>query len=140
MSFTPEQIAALYNVTTYDYGPHHGQGVVVASGTGLMLAIMDQVPVRYCVDYDTAKEDKRCRIEDYMRLMARYAPPLCMVGWFTSTRPEAFQRGIAEVVADGHGDRVLCYSGGDVVRLREGQSVELGEYCARVRAWLAARE
>jgi hypothetical protein len=48
---TLEEAARLYHIPLHDYGPGRGQGALVAVGSGLMLAVMDQATcLRWAVD------------------------------------------------------------------------------------------
>jgi hypothetical protein len=96
---TIEQLARLYRVRLIDY-ERPGKGLLVSSGCGIMMGVMDHVPaLRWCVDIDSCRD---ARIGDFMTAATRYASPLGVCGWFSLTDPTELReaiRAVPEVVA-----------------------------------------
>ena len=98
MSFTLEQASRLYGVplTDYeqlDYDEHghtgaRGAGLLVSSGAGMMMSVMDCCPsLRWCVDVDGLRDRRRVRVADFILCAERSASPLAICGWFSITDP-----------------------------------------------------
>lgn len=105
-------------VNLIDYGPARGRSVLLGSGTGLMMAIMDQVPeFRWCADLDLGGHAL-----DFAILAAPNVRALGLAGWFSITSPAAF----VAVAGAELGCKVLTYGG----------NVRLG--CATLDDFLAA--
>lgn len=66
-------------------------GLLVSSGGGLMMAVMDTCPTfRWCVDLDPLAP--ACRWEDWLLLVRAFVRPLAVVGWFSITHPQRLAR------------------------------------------------
>ena len=84
-----------------------GDGLLISSGCGIMLAVMDSVPtLRFCVDID----DAGCgdRFADFIQWIRYWKTvPLFCVGWFSLTSPEPLKR-----IVDNVRGEVLAYTPG----------------------------
>jgi hypothetical protein len=133
---TTEQICQAYGIEVFDYTGNR-KGILVAGGTGLMLAIMDVVPIRYCIDGDSLNE-KSDAISSAILLLARYAPPVFVAGWYTSKSPENMRAGVALAERHGLASNVLCYVGGDTGYLAKAQHTSLATYLDAARAQIGS--
>lgn len=138
MSFTVAQAARLYGIEVaaeYDE-PLLGdrrRGVLVCSGAGLMMAIMDAAPLRWCVETDT--QPKGCDLPSFMEMVAGIAPPLAVAGWFSLSNPETLRAGIARVDPA----RRVVYSGAGLAVLSADQHGELEGFVKGVGLACASR-
>lgn len=81
--FTVDQIRRFYRIECIDY-ERPGDGLLVGAGTGLMMAIMDQVPtLRYCIDTDILRPDEWQRFPDWLTLMERATSYVACSGWWS---------------------------------------------------------
>lgn len=83
-AFTIEQAARFYRIPLIDYS--RGRGVLISSGCGLMLAVMDQAPFRWCVDTDRLSAAEQDRLADFCTI-ASALEPIAVCGWFSYSRP-----------------------------------------------------
>ena len=98
MSWTVPMAAKFYRIPLVDYGQSR-TGVLLGSGAGLMMAVMDQAPIRWCVDTDDlnlADPLVEERLTSFCR-MAHAAPGggVSLVGWFSLHDPEPLRRALA---------------------------------------------
>jgi hypothetical protein len=85
---TLEQASNLYAIPLTDYGPSKGAGLLVSSGCGMMLAIMDCCSMlRWCVDIDGVR-DQRARLADFLLCAEKVVAPLAVCGWFSISDPK----------------------------------------------------
>lgn len=88
--FTVEQASRLYRVPTIDYGRPEATGLLIASGCGLMMSVMDAVSgLRWCVDFDALKPD--ASLDSFLTVAAPGLSVIGMCGWFTITKPETIR-------------------------------------------------
>lgn len=125
---TLEQASRLYGVPLTDYGERRGQGLLVSSGSGLMMAVMDACPAfRWCVDLDTLRSRQDTRIGDFLQMAERLTEPIAICGWFSISNPAPLK-----AAAAGMTTSPIVYAGN--VRLgiaRECESLE--EFLRAVR-------
>jgi hypothetical protein len=130
VSFTIAQASRLYAVPLTDYGPARGDGLLVSSGCGMMMSVMDEVPaLRWCVDLD-AVHDKRSRIGDFLLVAETLASPIGVCGWFSISDPEPLRAAVRAMTR-----RPIVYCGN--IKLGAGCEVfSLGAFswALRVRA------
>ena len=120
----------MYGVPVIDYGrAHERQGILVSSGCGIMMAVMDQVPLRYCVDVDTLKTPS-ARLGDFLLMSEHVCPPVAVCGWFSLHDPRPLRAALAALL------RPIVYAGGGT-QLRDGQSASLGEFIVRCQKTLS---
>ena len=82
------QAARLYAVPLIDYEREDAYGVLVSSGCGIMMAVMDASPcLRWCVDADRLRGNPRARIADFLYCASLTADPVVVCGWFSYTDP-----------------------------------------------------
>jgi hypothetical protein len=90
---TIPEAAKMYRIPLTDFGPEGWgeypcrRGVLVSSGAGIMSAVMDQVPFRYCVDTDELR-GRLHWLADFMLMAYAVDPMLGVCGWFSYTDPE----------------------------------------------------
>src|SRR5216117_3249979 len=105
--------ARMYGVTYSDYADRagygygrEGDGLLVASGCGLMMAVMDACPaLRYCFDTDT--QGKNALWADWLICAERYASMIVVAGWFSISDPAPLVRGVAGLADPS---RVIVYA------------------------------
>lgn len=102
-----EVAAKLCDVEVIDYWQphdHRGDGVIVGSGCGVMMAIMDHCPtLRWATDMDSLP---RGRWAEFIDAVALNRQPVVLAGWFSHTSPSVFREAAAR-----HGARVFVYGG-----------------------------
>lgn len=113
----------MYDVPLIDYG--RGAGTLVSSGCGIMMAVMGQTSLRYCVDIDRMKSQER--LGDFMLMAEQHSPPLAVCGWFSLTEPRPLREAIAALRT-----QPITYGGGGV-HLSDDQTPSLGDFIARIR-------
>lgn len=87
MTFSVAQASSLYRVPVIDYERIDASGLLVASGSGIMMAVMDAAPsMRWCVDFDSLPVDSN--LSSFLLLAERVADPIGICGWFTITHPD----------------------------------------------------
>jgi len=117
LSLTLPQAARLYGAPVIDY-ERESRGLLVSSGAGIMMAVMDEVPtLRWCVDIDRMPSHER--LPDFLLMAERVCEPLAVCGWFSLTDPTPLRRAI-EGLADP--SRCFCYGG----NIRFGAGTECG--------------
>jgi hypothetical protein len=100
---SPELAAASSGIHLVDYGQHRGRSVLLGSGCGLMMAVMDAVPeFRWCADLDRGGH-----AIDFAILVARDVRTIGLVGWFSISSPAAFRQVLSEPLPC----RVIAYGG-----------------------------
>jgi hypothetical protein len=107
---TPAQLAVQFDVPLIDYR-RPGDGILIASGCGIMMSIMDLVPrLRWCVDADLMRALPPWRIEWFMTALDRNTeiPLLAVAGWFSLDSPRYLRAGLDAVTRM----QVRSYSGG----------------------------
>jgi len=102
--FSVEQAARLYSVPLIEY-PGCAGGVLLSSGCGIMLGVMDQLPLRWCSDVDQMPDAQRSRLPEFMQ-MASASGLVAVCGWFSHHSPEALREGVARL-----GPKAPCYAG-----------------------------
>lgn len=125
--FTPEIAARMYGLPPLiDYGSGRGRGVLVASGSGIMMAVMDSVPsLRWCVDVDAAYLRKP-RLVEFVDLCLGIDSYVALAGWFSISDPSAFVDVATKTSA-------IVYARGNVAEL-EGQPQTMGALIAACNA------
>jgi hypothetical protein len=77
-----------YRLDLHDYGGHRGAGLLVSSGAGSMMAIMDHAPsLRWCLDIDHLPREGRLA---GLLACAAHLPEVLVAfaGWFSITNPK----------------------------------------------------
>lgn len=130
--FTIEQVSRLYNVAVIDYGRPTARGLLVSSGCGIMMSVMDTVPsMRWCLDIDTL--GPTARLADFLVMADALVDRIGVCGWFSLTDPAPLRAAVAAlprapVVYAGH------------IELGAGREVHsLGEFIDALN-WPAASE
>jgi hypothetical protein len=82
----PSCLARAYDgPQVFDYGAHRADQLVLATGAGLMLAAMDVLNARWCVDIGGQRGLTRHR--DWLAASAQAVERVWLIGWFTVTDP-----------------------------------------------------
>jgi hypothetical protein len=90
--FTVEQASRFYGVPLIDY-ERPGSGLLVSSGSGIMMATMDAVPaLRWCVDIDGL--GRGARLAEFLQLAEHVADPIGICGWFSITDPTVLREAV----------------------------------------------
>jgi hypothetical protein len=86
------QAAVIAGVRLIDY-QRPACGVLVSSGSGIMLGVMDAVPaLRWCVDIDVPGAARD--VEFFLRLLDGEAAPIGICGWFSITKPDQLRSAV----------------------------------------------
>lgn len=124
---SPRELAAFFGVPLIDYR-RDGDGVLIASGCGIMMAAMDEAPCfRWCVDADSMRWGPPWRIEWFMTALDRNTTVdlLGVVGWFSLDKPTYLRAGLDSV----RRMRTVTYSGG--VGAFDGEAPTYREFLRR---------
>jgi hypothetical protein len=131
---TLKQAARLYHVPITDYALHdepdaRGEGLLVSSGAGMMMAAMDCCPkLRWCVDIDGLRDRPSARVADFMLMAERVAEPIAVCGWFSITDPKPLRDAVL-----GLTKTAIVYTGN--IRLRvPGEVLSFREFIAGIQA------
>lgn len=106
---TPTALAQYFGFDLHDY-KRAGDSLLIASGCGLMMAVMDSVPrFRWCIDIDSHREIAH-RVPTFMSALDLNCQfkAIGVAGWFSVDTPHALQQGIAKVTRA----QCIAYSGG----------------------------
>ncbi len=121
--FTIEQASRLYRIPVIDW-ERPSTGLLIASGSGLMMSVMDTVPeLRWCIDFDGLP--KTHQLDSFLTLAGRIASPIGM--WFTITDPARIRNLVEREDVD-----VLVY-GGNVRFGTRREANTLGDFVAGLR-------
>jgi hypothetical protein len=85
-SFYREATNRRYGITCIDWGFHRGNWLLVAAGTGIMMAVMDQEPrFRYSIDTDLLLRTPAAdRFAAWLMMYERFVVArICAVGWYS---------------------------------------------------------
>lgn len=105
-----EALANGYGVPIFDYR-RDSTGLLVSSGAGIMIAVMDACPVfRWCLDIDRNKDAER--LASFLFCADLRVDPFGVVGWFSITPPAPLQAALRRLPNLG---RVLAYTKGAVM-------------------------
>jgi hypothetical protein len=117
---TVAQAARMYDVPLIDYGDLF-RGVLIGSGCGLMMGLMDELPIRYCIDADTMR-GREWRLVEFIRFAER-AEGVAVAGWFSYSDPTPLVEALT-------GSPAPVYSGHIVLPL-PGHTSDLREFVER---------
>lgn len=94
-----EFLSKVYNVPVIDYGTDRGNGILVATGSGLMMTIMDmRKEIRYCVE---TKELLKNDMSKYWIMELQTTVDLLLfVAWLSIT-PESKIQELFSLILDG---------------------------------------
>jgi len=94
MSININVISKGYRVPVIDYERTGESSLLISSGSGIMLSLMDELPhLRYCVDIDEIINPEH-RLADWMQWMGRLADQILIVGWFGLGNPKYLLEGL----------------------------------------------
>lgn len=112
---TIQKIERGFGIEFVDY-EREGEGVLITSGAGIGMAMMDTLPwLRYMIDLDSYRF-KMIDWEAVAVLLSVHKPKaIVMVGWFTIDRPRAFEAFIKGVIDTP----LFVYRGGESQTLGE---------------------
>lgn len=134
---TVKHAARLYAMPLIDYGDDQDayedrRGVLLGSGCGLMMGVMDAVPFRWCMDTDELKLHQNpyrvYQLTQFVEMVSR-APDggIALAGWFSISDPTPFRTAFAELDPPG-----IVYAGN--VRLGvPGEVSSLEEFIVAAR-------
>lgn len=108
-----------FNLIDYE---RQGDGLLIASGAGIMMAVMDAVPrFRYCIDID-AHRDINSRVPEWMVAIDQNTDlkVIGVAGWFSIDKPQALQEGIKRVKHKA----LIAYSGNYKVLENEQETLD----------------
>lgn len=130
--FTLEQASRFYGVPLIDYERPSARGLLVSSGSGIMMSVMDKVPaLRWCVDVDML--GPTARLTDFLVMADAFVERIAVCGWFSITDPAPLRAAVAALSR-----APLVYAGH--IELGAGRQVPtLGEFIDALN-WPAAAE
>lgn len=103
---------------------NRGEGVLIGSGCGMMMAIMDETQLRWAVDSDSALG---ANWQDFIDAMVMNGHRVVLAGWFSNSSPRIFSCAL-----ERHPD-LLVYGGSfKFGSANEAESLE--DLIARIRA------
>lgn len=105
---TPAQLGRAYDTPpVIDYGPHRGPGLLLATGAGLMLAVMDQLTTcRWAVDLGGGR-GHRADLGSWAEAVDDVVPLVVAATWFTVTDPDQFTTRVLSRFAE---TKVITYA------------------------------
>lgn len=106
---TPTALAQYFGFELHDY-KRAGDSLLIASGSGLMMALMDSVPrFRWCIDIDSHR-DIAHRVPTFMSALDLNCQfkAIGVAGWFSVDTPHTLRQGITKVTRA----HCIAYSGG----------------------------
>jgi hypothetical protein len=104
-------LSRLYRVAIFDYGVSRGDWLLVSSGSGIMMAVMDAEPrFRWCVDLDGLPSS--ANIREWLSGLSQVVGKIAVVGGWWGADQEIFVSDLQAIpgdkvpvyitVADGH--------------------------------------
>ena len=117
-SISVDSIARMYRIPIIDYA-RDARGVLVSSGCGIMMAIMDEArTLRWCVDIDELPRENR--LHDFMLWLPRLARPIAVAGFFSLTDPTPLRMSVAALSdAITYGGAGVSLGGSECSTLRD---------------------
>lgn len=109
MTLDPVWLAGFFGFDLIEYR-RPAASLLIASGSGLMLALMDACPrFRWCLDIDTRRELGR-RVPELLVAFDRNCgfDLIAIAGWFSIDAPSSLREGMARIKATP----CIGYSGG----------------------------
>lgn len=104
MALTVDQWAKMYRIPLVHYGSLGRRGVLLGSGAGLMMGIMDTLPARWCLDLDVLGQNPAesiiYRIEQFV-IGAHAVEGVALAGWFSISNPDPIRRIFANLQPPG---------------------------------------
>lgn len=105
----PVWLAQYFGFDLIDY-KRLGDGVLIASGCGIMMSIMDAVPrYRYCIDVDSFRQIQS-RLPQMLSALDKncHLKIIGIAGWFSLDKPDALQQSQQRIT----NAQCVTYSGG----------------------------
>lgn len=115
-------IAKYFGFDLIDY-ERQGDSVLIASGAGVMMAIMDAVPrFKYCIDIDSYRSitSRVPQLISALDLNCNFGI-IGIAGWFSIDEPKALQEGISKIKRT----KCVSYSGNYRVFPNESPTLEI---------------
>lgn len=115
-------IAKYFGFDLIDY-ERQGDSVLIASGAGVMMAVMDAVPrFRYCIDIDSYRSitSRVPQLISALDLNCNFGI-IGIAGWFSIDEPKALQEGISKIKRT----KCVSYSGNYNVFPNESPTLEI---------------
>jgi hypothetical protein len=105
----PVWLAQYFGFDLIDY-KRIGDGVLIASGCGIMMSIMDAVPrFQYCIDVDSFRHN-HSRLPQLLSAFDKncHFKVIGIAGWFSLDKPDALRQGQQRIT----NAQCVTYSGG----------------------------
>jgi hypothetical protein len=115
-------LAKYFGFDLIDY-KRQGDSVLIASGAGIMMSIMDVVPrFKYCIDIDSYRQINN-RVPQLISALDLNCSLgiIGIAGWFSIDKPKALQEGISKIKKT----KCVSYSGNYAVFPNEVSTLEL---------------
>lgn len=83
-----ELVSKIYKIPIIDYGESRGEGVLICTGSGLMMSIMDiNKSIRYCIE--TKDLINIINAKYWIMELQSCTPFIIFAGWLSVTKPES---------------------------------------------------
>lgn len=132
-----------YRVPLVDFGTEgwwvwpERRGVLIGSGCGLMVSVMDQVPFRWCVDTDDLRHSRGANLQGFLHMAQSLTGFVAVCGWFSYSDPEPLR---AAVRALPNPAACPVYFGGGVLADVPGACYPLQEFIDRCHEVYSAHD
>jgi hypothetical protein len=117
----PVWLAQYFGFDLIDY-KRWGDGVLIASGCGIMMSIMDAVPrFGYCIDVDSFRNNQS-RLPQFISALDKNCQfqIIGIAGWFSLDMPNALQQGQQRI----SNAKCVTYSGGYAAFFNEANTLK----------------
>ncbi len=117
----PVWLAQYFGFDLIDY-KRWGDGVLIASGCGIMMSIMDAVPrFQYCIDVDSFREN-HSRLPQLLSALDKNCEfkLIAIAGWFSLDKPDMLRDGQHRIT----NAQCVTYSGGYFAFPNEAQTLK----------------
>jgi len=117
----PVWLAQYFGFDLIDY-KRWGDGVLIASGCGIMMSIMDAVPrFQYCIDVDSFRENQN-RLPQLLSALDKNCDfkLIGIAGWFSLDKPDMLRNGQQRIA----NAQCVTYSGGYAAFPNEAQTLK----------------
>lgn len=94
-----------HGIAAFDYGGDRSPITLVAAGTGLMLAVMDHVSARWCLDVDVLTVEQKEKLPAFLEMAGAISHRVLVAGWFSTTSPVPLALAVRRVPRE----RLVCY-------------------------------
>lgn len=85
-----ELLSKIYGIPIIDYGENRGDGVLICTGSGYMMSIMDiNKTIRYCVETKDIVNNPNAKY--WIMELQSTTPFIIFAGWLSVTKPETIK-------------------------------------------------